>query len=111
MAGAKKKVLAVNVQVGSRLFLAGEAPEKEFADQITNPKAWGGDEVEDDKAEGSGDAGSTSKGYTDLTVEELTEKADERKLEVTGTGANDKVLKKDLVAALEAADAADAASE
>lgn len=105
MAGAKKKVLAVNVQVGGRLFLAGESPEKEFADQITNPKAWGGDEVEGD-AEGSGDAGSTSKGYTDLTVEELTEKADERKLEVTGTGANDKVLKKDLVAALEAADAA-----
>lgn len=110
MAGAKKKVLAANVQVGDRLFLAGDSPEKEYADQITNPKAWGGDAGADDDS-GGGDAGATSKGYSDLTVEELTAKADERKLEVTGTGANDKVLKKDLVAALEAADAANAASE
>lgn len=108
--GAGKKVLAVNVQVGDRLFLAGESPEKEYADQITNPKAWGGDAVADDDST-SGDAGATSKGYADLTVDELTDKAAERKLEVTGTGANDKVLKKDLIAALEANDAANAASE
>ena len=102
--GAGKKVLAANVIVDGRLFLAGQSPEKEFADQITNPKAWGGDEV-DDKADASGDAGATSKGYGDLKPAELEELVAERELEVVGTGANDKVLKKDMVAALEADDA------
>lgn len=37
--GAAKK-LGRNVWVGDRLFMAGDAPDKEFADQITNPKAW-----------------------------------------------------------------------
>lgn len=106
MGAAKKRVLAANVQVGDRLFLAGDSPEKEYADQITNPKAWGGDEAADD----SGDAGATSKGYSDMKPEELAELAEKRELEVKGTGANDNVLKKDLVAALEADDAARAAS-
>lgn len=111
MGAAKKRVLAANVQVGGRLFLAGESPEKEYADQITNPKAWGGDEVDDDKADASGDAGATSKGYSDMKPEQLAELVAKRELEVTGTGANDNVLKKDMVAALEADDAARAASE
>lgn len=35
--------LAANVHVGGRFFEAGSTPDKEFADQITNPKAWGED--------------------------------------------------------------------
>lgn len=48
-ASGSKKKLAANVQVGDRLFLAGESPDKEFADQITNPKAWGDKPDADDK--------------------------------------------------------------
>ena len=40
MAAARKK-LAANVYVGSVLYEAGSSPEKEIAEQITNPKAWG----------------------------------------------------------------------
>lgn len=36
--------LAANVYVGETLYRAGTSPEKEIADQITNPKAWGEDE-------------------------------------------------------------------
>ncbi|MET1061746.1 MAG: hypothetical protein ABWX71_02525 [Aeromicrobium sp.] len=99
MAGAKK-VLASNVFVGGRLFLAGDSPEKEYADQITNPKAWGGDEP--------ADADEGGKGYDGKKVDELAEEADKRGLEVEGTGKDGKVVKADLVAALEADDAASA---
>lgn len=33
--------LAANVHVGGRFFKAGDSPPDEFAEQITNPKAWG----------------------------------------------------------------------
>lgn len=34
--------LAANVYVGETLYKAGTSPEKDIADQITNPKAWEG---------------------------------------------------------------------
>lgn len=37
-AGSKK--LARNVAVGGVMYPAGSTPDKEIADQITNPKAW-----------------------------------------------------------------------
>lgn len=43
MAGRK---LAVNVQVGNDLHVAGSTPDQETAEQITNPKAWA-DEVDE----------------------------------------------------------------
>lgn len=49
MAGRK---LAANVHVGGRFFEAGSTPEKEFADQITNPKAWGEDEAAEAASDG-----------------------------------------------------------
>jgi hypothetical protein len=45
MAGKK---LAANVWVDGVLYLADSSPEKDVADQITNPKAWG--EVDDKSA-------------------------------------------------------------
>lgn len=39
------RTLAANVYVGETLYRAGTSPEKEIAEQITNPKAWG--ETED----------------------------------------------------------------
>lgn len=33
--------LAANVYVGGVLHAAGSSPDKDVADQITNPKAWG----------------------------------------------------------------------
>lgn len=38
MAGRK---LTANVYVGGRFFESGSTPPKEYADQITNPNAWG----------------------------------------------------------------------
>lgn len=37
MAGRK---LAANVWVGGVFYASGSTPEKDVADQITNPKAW-----------------------------------------------------------------------
>ena len=42
--------------------------------------------------------------YEGWSVDDLQTEADSRNLEVEGTGSNGKVLKKDLVAALEASD-------
>lgn len=33
--------LVSHVHVAGRVFAPGDKPAKEFADQITNPKAWG----------------------------------------------------------------------
>jgi pyruvate/2-oxoglutarate dehydrogenase complex dihydrolipoamide acyltransferase (E2) component len=90
--------LAKNVYVGETLYMAGSTPPKEDAEQITNPAAWG-DESSDD------DAGEGSKSYADQTVDELAEAAAERGIDVEGTGKDGKVLKKDLVSALETDDA------
>lgn len=50
-------------------------------------------------------AESTSTGYDSMSPDALQDAADERGLSVVGTGANGNVLKKDLVAALQADDA------
>ncbi len=47
MSGRK---LAVNVIVDGKLYPAGSSPDKEIADRISNPKAWGADPAEDDGA-------------------------------------------------------------
>lgn len=47
--GARK--LVANIWVGDRFFAAGESPDSEFADQITNPNAWDAD-VADEAAAG-----------------------------------------------------------
>jgi hypothetical protein len=93
----KSRKLARNVIIGGTLYAAGETPPKDVADQITNPNAWGGDEDSDG-----------GKGYGDMSPDELKAEAEKRELEVTGTGANGNVKKSDLVAALEADDAASA---
>lgn len=88
--------LAANVYVGETLYRAGTSPEKEIADQITNPKAWG-EGVADD----SGDSGEKplSKMSKDELVAEVekrnADREDDAKLPTTGT-------KPELVAALEA---------
>jgi hypothetical protein len=48
MAAAKKKVLASHVYVGGQVFKPGDSPAKEYADLITNPKAWAGESAESD---------------------------------------------------------------
>lgn len=101
-----RRVLAAHVVVGGRSFAPGESPEKEFADQITNPKAWeGGDAPQ--AGDGDSDESAADKGYADRKVDELQAEADERGLEVEGSGKDGKVLKADLVAALEADDASE----
>jgi hypothetical protein len=54
---------------------------------------------------------STSQGYDAMSVEDLQAEADSRQLEVSGTGSGGNVLKKDLVSALQADDAAKAAQD
>lgn len=56
-------------------------------------------------------AQSTSQGYNAMSAEDLQAEADSRELTVTGTGSAGKVLKKDLVSALQADDAAKASSD
>ena len=50
------------------------------------------------------EADTRTSDYDELSVEELEAEASRRELEVQGTGANGNVLKKDLIAALEADD-------
>lgn len=50
-------------------------------------------------------AESTSEGYDSMSVEDLQAEADSRGLDVQGSGAGGNVVKKDLVAALQANDA------
>lgn len=90
--------LAKNVYVGETLYMAGSTPPKEDADQITNPAAWGDDAPE---ADGKDD----DKGYAGQKVGELEAEVAKRELEVEGSGKDGKVVKADLVAALEADDA------
>lgn len=66
---------------------------------------WAKDLVSDDNLGDSSD--SDGGGYTG-TKDELQAEADERGLEVEGSGANGNVTKADLIAALEADDAANA---
>lgn len=102
------KKLAMNTTVEGETYKAGTVPSAEVAKKITNPKAWGGDAPE------VGAENETGKGYKDMKPEELeaevekrnADREDDARIEVTGTGANGNVKKGDLVAALEADDAA-----
>jgi pyruvate/2-oxoglutarate dehydrogenase complex dihydrolipoamide acyltransferase (E2) component len=109
--------LAKNVYVGEKLYMAGSTPPKDVAEQITNPAAWGDGDAKTDPAPAPADppAAPPAGGDDDVVdyndtakfkADDLEKLAADRGLDVKGTGANDKVLKKDLVAALEADDAA-----
>lgn len=101
--------LAMNTTVEGDTYKAGSVPPASVAKKITNPKAWGGDAPADDDTEGGEDS---QPAYGDMKVEQLEAEVDARNadrdddsvIEVTGTGQGGKVLKKDLVAALEADD-------
>ena len=97
--------LATNVTVEGDTYAAGTVPPKEIADKITHPRAWA---TEDSADSGDSGSGSGDKGYAGMKPDELQALADERELKVTGTGKDGNVLKGDLVAALEADDAAKA---
>lgn len=107
---SKGKTLKGNVFIDGTLYAAGSTPPKEIAEQIDNPKAWGDD---DTSSEASGESAGSE---LPDTVEELEALVEERnatreegeRMTVEGTGANGRVLKKDLVAALKADDAASA---
>lgn len=98
------KELAAYVHIGGRSFKPGDVPPKEYAEQITNPLAWGegDDAASDDGTEAEG------KPYPKWTVPELEAEIDRRN---DGRGEDDLIeaesgRKDDLVAALQGDDAA-----
>lgn len=96
------KTLAVNVWVGDQLFLAGDSPEKKFADQITNPNAWGGDSVDESDDDTEVPYAKRKKADLEaLVAERNADREDAAQIVVGGTG---KVS--DLAEALEADDKA-----
>jgi polyphosphate kinase 2 (PPK2 family) len=95
MAGRK---LATNVWVAGRFFAAGSTPDKEYAEQITNPKAWG----EDTDTESSDATTYSSMKVDDLKAE--IESRNEGRDEDAQLSTEGK--KADLIAVLEADDAA-----
>lgn len=103
------KKLATNVTVGGDTYKAGSTVPKDVADLIDHPRAWATDDAASSSDAGdSTGGGGDDKGYAGMKPDELQALADERKLEVTGTGKDGNVLKGDLVAALEADDASKA---
>lgn len=82
------------------LLEGSELPE--WAKDLVHADNLGG------KAAKAESTGGDDKGYAGQGVDELKALADERELTVTGTGKDGNVLKGDLVAALEADDAAQA---
>jgi hypothetical protein len=97
------KQLATNVTVEGTTYKAGSTVPKDVADKIDHPRAWATDDAA--SSSDSGSTGEDDKGYAGKSPDELKALADERELEVTGTGKDGNVLKGDLVAALEAYDA------
>jgi hypothetical protein len=93
MAGRK---LAANVWVAGRFFATGSTPDKEYAEQITNPKAWG---------EGT-DTESSDTTYSSMKVDDLKAEIESRN---DGRDEADQLStegkKADLIAVLEADDA------
>ena len=93
--------LAANVWVGEEFFAAGSTPPKDVAEQITNPKAWG------DSADAGDESGASQ--YGDMKVADIKAEIEKR-----NEGRDDADLlstdgkKDDLVAVLEADDAASA---
>lgn len=86
------RTLNRTVLAGGVIYPAGTPATDELEDAISNPEFW------------SGSAAAES--YDDMGVDELKAEVDRRSLDVTGTGKDGNVLKKDLVAALEADDKA-----
>jgi len=74
MAGRK---LARNVYVDGVLHLAGSTPEKDVAEQISNPKAWGDTASEDAAAFPEGDPSDSWK------VDELKAYAESKSVDVS----------------------------
>lgn len=83
------------VVLGGVIYPAGTPATKELEAKVTAGDVWSGDADSD-----------ASEGYDAQTVDELEAEASRRGIEVTGTGKDGNVLKKDLVAALEADDKA-----
>lgn len=103
------KKLATNVTVGGDTYKAGSTVPKDVADLIDHPRAWATDDAASSSDSGTGnDPSGDDKDYAGKSPDELKALADERKLDVTGTGKDGNVLKGDLVAALEADDASKA---
>ncbi len=102
MAGKK---LAAYVHVGGQVFAPGDTPPKEFADQITNPKAWeGGNAPSTSNKADDSDPGYSKSKVDDLKaeIEKRNEgREDEAKLSTDG-------VKADLVKVLETDDKAQA---
>lgn len=97
------------VYVDGQAYGPGSDVPAEVAKQITNPKAWG--EEPQDNGEAAGGQGDEVEveSYDDLKVAELEAEVARRieagaDIQVDGSGKDGKVLKKDLVAALEADD-------
>lgn len=92
--------LAAYVHVGGSVFAPGDRPEKEYADQITNPKAWG--EVDD------GDAPEEDVPYAKRKKADLEDLVAERNATRPEADALDvgNGTVKELAAALDADDAA-----
>jgi hypothetical protein len=89
-----------------RIVIAGQPVPPDLVDAYHEKV---GHKAEEPVADAHSDDSSSSN-YADQTVEDLRAEADRRELEVEGTGKDGNVVKKDLVAALEASDA-DAAAE
>lgn len=98
--GAKKKVLAAYVHVAGQVFKPGDSPDKEFADQITNPKAWEGAEVDEPDE-------PVAKSLDEMTAGELKAEIGTRNAKRSEADAlSDKGNKGELLERLKADDAA-----
>lgn len=96
------RTLNQTVFAGGVVYPAGTAATDELEEKIPNPAHWDGDPSE-------GGAGYGGQQVPELEAEVERRNADrdaDAIIEVTGTGRNGKVLKKDLIAALEADDEA-----
>lgn len=104
------KRLASFVYVDGKAYGPDDDIPAEVAKAITNPKAWADDAAQSE----SGDSGEPDQGYSKLKVADLkaeiaarnADRGDEAKILITAQAKHD-----DLVAALEADDAAQSESE
>lgn len=119
------RVVAIDNETGEerlefRIFTPGESVPDEYIapiiDRMKNDPddhAWkflDGDSSPS-KASVTTDEDDDEDGYDKMSVEDLQSEIDSRGLEVEGTGANGNVLKRDLIAALEADDSTEVSSD
>lgn len=104
MSKNKDKVLATNVWVDGEFYAEGARPPAEVAEQITHPDAW----KKADKADDSADGGQGGSGYGGMVKKELQAEIDKRNQDRNEADQikPDGTKNDDLVAALEADDAA-----